>query len=201
MIKINLLAEKKQAKPRSASGGGGGGMKVEGVGGGQNLLLVGLLLIGVVVAGGWWWTLSSRTEELARKHADADVELQRLAEIRKKGDEYKKQKDLLARKIDLITELKKQQAVPVHILDQVSKQLPEFLWLESMTANNNTISISGKGTTYNAVTNFYNNLTGSGFFSSVTLGRTFEVQEGVAFSLTCKFSGLGVGDPAAPSKG
>jgi len=70
----------------------------------------------------------------------------------------------------------------------VSRNLPDFLWLESMSVNNNQITISGKATSYNAVTNFYNNLSDSGFFASVSLGRVFEVQEGVAFSLTCGFA-------------
>jgi Tfp pilus assembly protein PilN len=85
--------------------------------------------------------------------------------------------------------LKKQQAVPVYILDQVSRNLPEFLWLDKMSAAANNISISGKATNYNAVSNFYTNLTDSGYFSNVSLGRTFKVAEGVAFSLSCSFSG------------
>jgi hypothetical protein len=40
------------------------------------------------------------------------------------------------------------------------------------------------------VTNFYNNLSESGYFGTVTLGRVYEVQEGVAFGITCSFSGL-----------
>jgi len=184
MIKINLVAEKKQPKVQPATT-----MKVE-MGGGQNLLLVGILLLGVAVSGFWWWTASSTLAEWHRKHEEADRELARLEEVRKKGDEYKRKKDELARKIDLITTLKKQQAVPVHILDQISKNLPETLWLENMSVNNNQISLGGKGTTYNAVTTFYNNLNDSGFFSSVELGRTFEVKEGVAFSINCAFTGL-----------
>ncbi len=149
-------------------------------------------MLGAAVAGIWWYMLSSETTQLRDEHVKADAELERLAEIRKKGEEYKRKKEELARRIDLITSLKKQQEVPVHILDQVSRNLPDFLWLESMSANNNQISISGKATTYNAVTNFYNSLSDSGLFANVSLGRTFEVQEGVAFSLTCAFAGLGV---------
>jgi len=184
MIKINLLAEKKQ--PKSAPSASPG-LKVE-MGGGQNVLLVGILALGVIVAGFWWWSASNTLDDWRERHADADRELVRLEEIRKKGDEYKAKKAELARKIELITTLKKQQAVPVRILDQVSRNLPDFLWLESMSVNNNQITISGKATSYNAVTNFYNNLSDSGFFASVSLGRVFEVQEGVAFSLTCGFA-------------
>jgi len=46
MIKINLLAEKKQPKTTTTSA-----LKTEGLGGGQNFLLIGILLIGVAVAG------------------------------------------------------------------------------------------------------------------------------------------------------
>ena len=99
-------------------------------------------------------------------------------------------------KIQLITDLKRQQEVPVHILDQVSLNLPDFTWLESMTANQTRISISGKATTYTAVSNFYENLTGSGYFGGVNLGRVFQVPEGVSFSISAQFTG--VGQPTTP---
>ena len=190
MIKINLLAEKKQPKQERVP-------KLE-IGGGQNILLVGIILLGVVVAGVWWWSSSNKLETWQVKHVEADRELQRLEEIRAKGDEYKARKAELARKIDLITTLKKQQAVPVHIMDQVSKNLPQSLWLESMSVNNNAITISGKATSYNAVTEFYNNLSDSGYFAGVKLGRVFEVQEGVAFSVQGGFAGLGSKEPEEP---
>jgi Tfp pilus assembly protein PilN len=184
MIKINLLAEKKPAKaPQVASS-----LNLEGLGTGRNILLVGVLAIGALVAGGWWWTLNRSVNEWQGKLEEAEKELKRLAVAIKKSEEYEKQKNLLARKIDLITTLKKQQEVPVYIMDQISRNLPDFLWLESMTANKDKISISGKATTYAAVSNFYSNLTGSGYFGNVELGRTFEVPAGVSFSLTCSFT-------------
>lgn len=159
------------------------------MGSGSNGLLVGILLVGVVAAGFWWWTLNKEVQSWTQQISDADQEIKRLEEIIKKGEQYEAKKALLARKIDLITDLKKQQGVPVYILDQVSRNLPEFLWLDRMSASTNEISISGKATNYNAVSNFYTNLTDSGYFSNVSLGRTFEVPEGVAFSLSCSFSG------------
>ena len=119
----------------------------------------------------------------------------------KKSDELEKQKALLARKINLIMELKSKQDVPVHILDQISKNLPEFLWLSSMSANNNQISLAGRATTYNAVSNFYKNLTSSGYFDNVTLGRTFEEQAGVTFSLSASFTRAAAETPPAENQG
>jgi len=184
MIKINLIAEKgkTKAKARAAT------PSIDGASAGRNVLLVGILLMGVVVSGGWWWNLTGDIATWKQKHEEADRELERLAEIRKKGEEFKKQKELLSKKIELITELKKRQALPVHILDQVSRNLPDFVWLDQMTATKNQITINGKATTYNAVTKFYNNLSRSGLFEGVTLGRTFETADGVSFSMTCGFA-------------
>ena len=191
MIKINLIAERKQTKQRAVTGG----LKVEGANSASNMLLVLILLVGVGVAGAWWWMLGRELSSRKAKLEAADAELKRLTAVIKKGEEFEAQKTLLARKIDLITELKRQQLIPVHILDQVSRNLPEFLWLDAMSAARNQISISGKATTYTAVSNFYSNLQDSGYFSDISLGRTFEVPEGVAFSLTCAFAAA----PAAPA--
>jgi len=189
MIKINLLAEKKVTKTKIQAPG----VKAEPATSTSNVLLSGILLLGILVAGGWWWVESRQLKKWTGEVARAEQELARLQEVRKKGELYKKQKELLERKIQLITDLKKKQSVPVHILDQISKNLPDFLWLDSMEATQNTISISGKATTYNAVSNFYDNLSASGYFVGVNLGKTSEAPEGVSFSLTCRFQ-----QPEAP---
>lgn len=193
MIKVNLLAEKKAAKAKAPSA-----FKLEGVGGSQNFLLVGILMLGVLVSGGLYWARSSELQSWRERRAANEVELARLAEVRKKAEEFKRQKDLLEKKINLITELKKKQSVPVHILDQVSKNLPDFLWLDSMSAGANQINIVGKATTYNAVSNFYDNLLASGQFTDVVMGKASEVPEGVAFSLACRFAPP-ASEAAAPS--
>lgn len=193
MIKINLLAERKAAKAKAATS-----FKFE-MGGSQNLLLAGIIVIGLLVAGGWWWARVSELNRVRQAKVTAQAELKRLEEVRKKAEAFKTQKELLERKINLITELKKKQAVPVHILDQVSRNLPEFMWLDSLTANANAINIVGKATTYNAVSNLYDNLRASGQFSDVVLGKTTEIAEGVSFSLTCRYAPPGA--PAAADSG
>lgn len=182
MIKINLLAEKKPAKTKTQST-----FKFEGIGGGQNFLLLGIVTLGFLVAGGWYWARSTELKEIEHKKVQDQAELVRLQEVRKKAEDFKQQKDLLEKKIALITDLKKKQAVPVHLLDQISRNLPDFLWLDSMSAVSNQINLTGKATTYTAVSNFYDNLLGSGYFSEVVLGKTSEAPDGVSFSMVCKF--------------
>jgi len=193
MIKINLLAEKKPVKTKAPA------LKFEGLGGTQNLLLAGILALGFIVAGTWYWVRASEVKSWRGKLVQADQELARLQEVRKKADLFKRQKELLEQKINLITELKKKQSFSVHILDQVSKNLPDFLWLDSMSAVSNQISIAGRATTYTAVSNFYDNLSASGYFTDVVLGKTAEVPEGVSFSLNCKFSTPAPKEQAPPA--
>jgi Tfp pilus assembly protein PilN len=187
MIKINLLAERKLSKTKASTS-----LPIEGLGGGRQYMMLTILLLGIVIAGGWWWKLGSEISDWRVKLEESDQELKRLEDVIKKGEQYEKKKELLGRKIELITNLKKQQAVPVHILDKVSRNLPDFLWLDQMSASGNQITITGKATTYIAVSNLYSNLTRSGYFKDVTLGKVFEVPEGVAFNLTCSFAGESV---------
>ena len=193
MIKINLLAERKAAKAKAPTA-----MKFE-MGGSQNLLLAGIILIGFLVAFGWSWARMSELSHVQEEKVKAEAELKRLEEVRKKAEAFKTQKELLERKINLITELKKKQAVPVHILDQVSRNLPDFMWLDAMSASANAISITGRASTYNAVSNLYDNLRQSGQFTDVVLGKTTEIAEGVSFSLTCKYTQPGAAPTATAS--
>ena len=190
MIKINLLAERKTTKAKAPSS-----FKFE-LGGSQNVILASIVIAGLLVAVGWSWLRAAELGRVQQEKVEAEAELKRLDEIRKKAEAFKKQKELLERKINLITELKKKQAVPVHILDQVSRNLPDFMWLDSMTASANAINIAGKATTYNAVSNLYDNLRASGQFSDVVLGKTAEISEGVSFSLTCRYAPPGATEPA-----
>jgi len=183
MIKINLIAgtEKGKAREKAAPRREGSGVL------GQNVLMIGVVVLATVVVGWRWTSLASDHRRLSAEIVLAEQERERLQAIIKKGEEYKAKKDLLARKIDLVSQLKRNQSGPVHLLDEISKQLPDFLWLDNMNEASWSVMINGKATTYNAVSNFYNNLTGSRYFSNVVMGPITAIPAGVSFSLTCQF--------------
>ena len=182
MIRINLLSESKPTKSRSFK------PSIQMPGNiPQNLLMVALVALSLVFVSWKWYSLKAAHSDLAERIVKAEAEKKRLDEIIKKGDTYKAQRDLLNKKISLITQLKKNQSGPVHLLDEISRKLPDFLWLDQMSGVNNGVTISGKATTYNAVSNFYNNLTGSKYFDQVILGPIASTSGGITFSLTCKF--------------
>jgi type IV pilus assembly protein PilN len=182
MIRINLVAERKPEKTKKPLFRFESGNEALG-----NVMMGAVIVLAVLFCGYKYYSMSSNIAGLTDKIADANLERERLQEILKKGEEFKAQRELLKRKVDLITDLKKNQSVPVHLLDQLSRNLPEFLWLVQISERGNGISISGKATTYNAVSNFYNNLDSSSFFSEVVLGKTHKEGQGVSFSMNCRF--------------
>jgi type IV pilus assembly protein PilN len=190
MIKINLLATAQQGRVRAPKA-----PKLEVGDLGQNVLMAGVVILAVLFIGWRWYDLASEARRLHREIAAAEEEKRRLQEIIKKGEDFKAKKELLQRKITLITQLKRNQSGPVHLLDEISKQLPDFLWLDQMTESGFNIQIQGKATTYNAVSNFYNNLSGSRYFQNVTMGAITAVPVGVTFSLTCHFLPHPAGTP------
>lgn len=183
MIKINLFAEAQQGKGRVVIGprlGGGGAF-------GQNLLMGGVVVLAILFVSWRWYSLSNERKNLAQEISKVEQEQERLQAIIQKGEDYKAKKDLLQRKIGLVTQLKRNQQGPVHLLDEISRQLPDFLWLDAMNESGFSVQIQGNATTYNAVSNFYNNLTGSRYFQDVVLGPIRAMTGGVTFSLTCLF--------------
>ena len=135
-------------------------MKVEGLGGSQNALLV------VIIA----------REQLKKVEDD-----------RKAIEVLKVKKAAFQKQIDIITTLKNNQQVPVRLLDEVSRNLPDFLWLISMQESGNQLTFSGRATTPNAYANFYNNLDASSFFSDVGKISYTADRDDVTFSLSAKF--------------
>jgi len=190
MIRINLIAESQKSKARERAT-----VRIQGSGAlGQNILMVGVIVLAALVVGWRWYGLATEHRGLVSELARAEQEKERLQAIIKKGEDYKAKKDLLQRKIALVSQLKRNQSGPVHLLDEVSKQLPDFLWLDNMTESGWRVQIQGKATTYNAVSNLYNNLTGSRYFENVVLGPITAIPQGVTFSMSCQF----IPQPATP---
>ena len=197
MIRINLLTEKKAARARAPQ------LNLESSVNAQAFLMIGGAVLGLLYVGWQWRGLSAEGSRLDTQIKEAQAEEERLRAVNARGEELKTRREELQHKVELITQLKHNQSGPVHMLDQISRNLPDFLWLESMNESSSVLSITGKATTYNAVSNFYNNLAQSPFFTDVVLGSTLEITEGVSFQMNCKFVPPGTkpaqaGDKTAP---
>ena len=79
--------------------------------------------------------------------------------------EYEDKKASLEAKIQLINSLKTNQKGPVRLMDEISKALPDLVWLTNLEVAGNQITMRGKTLSPNAVATYLENLKKSPFFA------------------------------------
>ena len=186
MIKINLVRE-----GRAVRGTGAASSSASAVSGPTNLnnvFLGGLLIAGMVVAGGWYFLenrkLAERQDLLVQKQAEA----KRLEAIIKEVDNYKKQKESLKTRIDLINQLKQNQKGPARLMDRISQDLPDLVWLDKMSVIGNTVTLDGRGLNPNAIANFVESIKNDPMFEEPDLGSVTQVSSvPLVYSYTMNF--------------
>jgi type IV pilus assembly protein PilN len=200
MIRINLLtAERRAAKAASP-----------GLQAGQKMMVIGSLLLVVTTALlGWrYWSLGQQDAQVARDIDSATREEQRLQEILKQVTEFENRKKVLEARVALIDELRKGQSAPVHMIDQVSKALPEMTWLTNMQQNGYTLTMQGRCLSLTSLSDFIGNLEASRYFmrpveiieSSVVQGDG-KGPELIQFTIRGTFQMSGVDSVAPPPPG
>ncbi|MEO6258733.1 MAG: PilN domain-containing protein [Thermoanaerobaculia bacterium] len=168
MIKINLVREGRAVRGAGAVQGAAAAA-VSGPSNLNNVFLVAGLILGAVIAFGWWFIenrkLADRRETVVTKQSEA----QRLEAIIKEVEDYQKRKDSLQKRIDLINQLKQNQKGPVRIMDRISQDLPDLVWLDRLNMSGGAITIEGRGLNPNAIANFVENVKNDALFEEPDL--------------------------------
>jgi type IV pilus assembly protein PilN len=157
MIRINLLAgERERPKAKSAVP-----FDI-----GQKVTLVSSLILVVTALGigWWWWALDRDKTRIASEIAEAQRETARLQSILQQVASFDKQKQQLQQRVALIEELRKGRSGGVHMLDELSKALPDMLWLTQMKQDGGELTIEGRCTTLTALSDLVANLERSTYF-------------------------------------
>ena len=195
MIRINLLAADRPAKK---GGGGGGGVSTPSAPGAMQLYLFLALFVGgsIAVCVGMYFLIMQQIGTLDTRIAAAKAEEQKLAAIKKQIEEFQARKKMYEMKVALIERLRAEQSGPVHMLDELSKALPDFLWLVQMDEKNKTLTIKGEATGMPAVAEFVANLQRSGWYPTAE-PKTFSQNPAglVTFEASASFK-----DPAIAAK-
>jgi type IV pilus assembly protein PilN len=147
MIKINLLSSQKVKKTRK---------KIEI----QSQLIFAAVVISVIILGcGYVWILLSESvNHLQSDRAKLTAELSILKTKVKEVENYERDKKVVEEKIKVIEQLRRNQSIPVLLLDEVSKSLPERVWLVNLIQQGETIDLDGKALTNSEIVDFINNL-------------------------------------------
>jgi type IV pilus assembly protein PilN len=201
MIRINLLNAERRAVKVAAS---------PGFEAGQKMMILGSLILLLTVAGlGWrYWSLGQQAAQIEADIEQATREEQRLAEILRQVREFEARKAMLQRRVDLIDELRKGQNAPVHMIDQVSRALPEMTWLTSVqqSPDGYTLTMQGRCLTLTSLSDFIGNLENSRYFmrpveiveSAVLPGTQGTTPDLISFTIRGTFQMSGIDSVAPP---
>lgn len=155
MIRINLLAvERERARKRVVISA-------------AHRVTIGasLILLGTALLVGWWfWSLRQRSANLDNELAKAEVETRQVRTVLEQVRKFETRKALLQTRVSLIEELRKGQQAPVHLLDEISKSVPERLWLRDLTQTGADFTMSGMTDSHTGVSDFVANLEDTKWF-------------------------------------
>jgi type IV pilus assembly protein PilN len=158
MIRINLLAVDRGPvrKARAAVG----------VTGAQRVTIgAAIILLGTVLTIVWWfWSLKQTSARLDEDIAKAEIEANQLRSVLSQVQKFETRKAQLQQRVTLIEQLRRGQNVPVHILDELSKAIPDRLWLVSIFQHGADFTIDGRTTSLPGLSDFVSNLESSAWF-------------------------------------
>ena len=193
MIRINLLGRPRPKVKRRVAIAGTLQLVLFAV---PVLVAVGVLVVQFVFIKGDIGALQQQIEQ-------KESEKRTMAQLEKEIKEYEEEQRRLQGRLDVIENLKRNQAGPVRLLEAVGNtvSLTETLWLTNMDEQaDNTIQFKGVAASVDAVANFITNLNRSGYFQNVEIKESIQKEkEGMAnfeFTLTAKF--VLPAPPAAP---
>lgn len=198
MIRINLLTEARAAATRKTSLLPSGARL-------NNLILLGGVAAGILYIGIMALVLHARSKNLDEEIARAQEEVARLKSIIDEVKGYEDKKASLEAKIQLINNLKTNQKGPVRLMDEISRALPDLVWLTELAVSGDQVSLKGRTLSPNAVATYLENLKKSPFFAEPVfrnLGRDQGSQGIYTWEMTLTFTNtqaLSVAPATAPS--
>jgi type IV pilus assembly protein PilN len=156
MIRINLVASELRGAKRASR-------KLQL---GQKVTLAGsLILIVTALLVGWrYWTTSQTEAQVAVDIEAARAEERRLAEVLRQVTDFESQRSQLQQRVTLIDELRRGQTAPVHIIDQISRSLPDLTWLTNVKQDGYDVTIEGHCTSLTELSDFVGNLEATRYF-------------------------------------
>jgi len=101
------------------------------------------------------------------------------------------QRDTLEKKINLINSLKGQQPIPVEIMDELSRNIPDWVWLIDTIYDRQSVRIQGKALSNTLIADYIYNLENSPVFTLVNLISSTQQTVGrdsfLDFTLTARY--------------
>ena len=164
MIKINLLGD-----ALAQGGGKKGGDKASaepvqvytGESGSRSSLPIAGVVVGLALAslgGVYYLVLNSQFTKAEAKKAELERDKQQYEPFIALEKKFREKKDSLQKKEEVMTTLKRQQALPVHFLEELANSLPDDVWFKKVAQKGMLITVEGEGRNFESINAFYGNL-------------------------------------------
>jgi Tfp pilus assembly protein PilN len=191
MIRINLLGS---PKPKGKKGPAFNMPSFE-VGnlGGPLVQVAAVLLIAGALNAGYWYQLDREKKSIQVRALVAEQKNRELADIKVRYLERQRQADSYKRRVDVIDQLRANQAGPVSLLATIGDTVngTEAVWLNSMQDQGASIAIDGTALSSDAVANLISNLQKTGYFRNIEIKESYQDEavkdmQAFQFTLTCE---------------
>lgn len=165
MIKINLLEVEKERKTRKT----GGGPAVPGGPAPTGILAIGIIGLGIAALAFQFVRYNGKLNDMTTDVQRMRAKKAELEPYIKKVDELEAKRDELKKKNEAIQQLRSQRTIPVHIMDEVSRALPDNLWIGSLVVKGSMLTIDGTTLQEQAISTFMKSLEASAFIGPCNL--------------------------------
>ena len=163
MIRINLLGDA-LGKVASKGPGQGGTEPVQvynpGATSGSRIPVAGVA-VGLVLAalgGVYYLVLNNEVGRAERRKAELEREKQQYEPYIALEKKFREKKESLQKKEEVMTALKRQQALPVHLMEELANSLPDDVWFKKISQKGMLITIEGEARNFEAINAFQGNL-------------------------------------------
>lgn len=179
MIRINLLKTEKEKKKTSKKG-----KPVTDASSGRDARMddspfkkttssfpvMALVIILAVLAAAYLFFSQNKTLTLEQDLlSQVQVKKNRLKDVVQKLNELERQKQLHSNKINLIQDLQSKQSAAVIILNELSQNMPQWVWLTEAKYKNKQIDLTGKALENSLIADYISNLENSDYIENVEL--------------------------------
>jgi type IV pilus assembly protein PilN len=119
----------------------------------------------------FWLSINGDIRQVSEDIATVQEKIKQSALKMKDIENFKAQKELLAKKLDIIKTLQKNKSGPVRMLDDIATCLPGNVWLTKLDQKNTILMLEGMGLDNLSISRYMVQLEGSASLSDITLGE------------------------------
>lgn len=155
------------------------------------------LACGILLVFGGDLLVQDKIQALSTTHENNRLAIAALDEKLGEIKDINDRKALAQARLDIINRLSNEQTITIHLLDELTRLIPEQVWLTKMETQKDLLTLTGMATSSSVVADFMRQLGTSPYFAHVELSKVAQQEQKnlkvqkdkiKSFSLTLKFA-------------